>query len=547
MIPLVLTVLLTLLSNPGSCSLPGVDEWTARYKFSSPRDGADFSSRSSGGASGEAHLPKIVKGKLVLLDPTPGLSTSVGFAAPAEGPVRHVEVSFDLILEKGCEGAGFAWLDVGRYGAGGGAPDLKRWEAPSLEAAFGVGFDASNPVDKDPFKGSGNFYGRPQHEFSLHWDGMEIKKRTTLTDFRDGKPHKVRIEKEFCVGGCEITVVLDKEMVFDRFFIPSMTAFRGRPALGGINGTGSGEIRIDNLTVSCREAIPEPEPPLTVIAIDKALNNAKCARNEALVAFPEKNDAYGRIVMTLFLDRPKKGFDPWDRIAHIFAYDDESKRVEVARYITPYHKGHLWKVDVTDLRPLFQGERKIEQFCGTQGAGWVVTVKFDFYRGPADLLAYKVINLWCGNPEIGNPDKPASDFYVQKKIKLEGRPVAAKVRMIVTGHGMSPNTKNAGEFMPLGRTLFIGKKEFRHVLWKTDNYLNPCRPQGGTWKYDRAGWAPGDVVGPWVVDATAAVKKRRTLTLRYVLDHYENTARGKTWAPTHRTESQLILFRKNRP
>ena len=108
---------------------------------------------------------------------------------------------------------------------------------------------------------------------------------------------------------------------------------------------------------------------------------------------------------------------------------------------------------------------------------------------------------------------------------------------------MLPNTDNAAEFMPLGRTLTVNGESFRNVLWKTDNYLNPCRPQGGTWKYDRAGWAPGDVVRPWEVEVTHLITDARELRVEYALDPYVNEARGQTWAPFHRTESQVVLYR----
>ena len=104
----------------------------------------------------------------------------------------------------------------------------------------------------------------------------------------------------------------------------------------------------------------------------------------------------------------------------------------------------------------------------------------------------------------------------------------------------------AAEFMPIGRTLTVNGTSFRSQLWKTDNYLNPCRPQGGTWKYDRAGWAPGDVVAPWVVDASSKLSPGGELSIEYVLDDYVNEARGKTWAPFHRTEGYLFLYRKRR-
>jgi len=154
-----------------------------------------------------------------------------------------------------------------------------------------------------------------------------------------------------------------------------------------------------------------------------------------------------------------------------------------------------------------------------------------------------VVTLWSGEPEIGNPDKPVEDFYVPRTVALDEGIVAAKVRTVVTGHGMSPNTNNAAEFMPIWRMLTVNGESFRNQLWKTDNYLNPCRPQGGTWKYDRAGWAPGDVVRPWEVDVTKQIDASRALKIEYTLDEYVNENRGKTWGPFHKTEAHLILYK----
>jgi len=221
------------------------------------------------------------------------------------------------------------------------------------------------------------------------------------------------------------------------------------------------------------------------------------------------------------------------------------ERYELFRYITPYHRGHVWKVDLSDFRPLLEGERKIVQECGTQGEGWVVTLAFDFYPGPAERYATSVKNLWSGTPEIGNPEKPVDVFYAPRTVKLEGEPSSAKIRMTVTGHGMSPNANNAGEFMPIGRTLRVNDRSFHDVLWKTDNYLNPCRPQGGTWKYDRAGWAPGDVVRPWEIAIEPLPEDWTELRIEYLLDPYINENRGQTWAPSHLTEAQLIQYRRS--
>jgi len=431
------------------------DGVTASWSFDAKDDASAFEATVTGERVRKGSEPGIRDGKLHLLQSWWKFAASVGFAAPAGERHREVEVSFKLVMNTGTEGAGFAWLDVERFGESGKAPEVEGWEAPSLPGSFGVGFDARNPVNRDPFRGSGNAYDRPQHELSLHWDGMEIVKATTPMDFRDEEDHSVLVRFVFVPGGADVTVRIDGDAVFDAYFIPSMTAYVGRPAFGGRNVETAGDVLIDDLALRLRGPVPAPEPPVEVVAIDRKLNDKKHKKNEAEVAFPEETDRFARIIMTLRLDKPETRFDPWDRLASIYAYADDGERFEVLRYITPYHRGHVWKVDVTDFRPLLRGKRRIEQVCGTQGEGWVVTVSFVFYPGETDRLAYRLVNLWSGSPEVGNPDEPVEGFYVPRRVKLDEETAFAKVRTVVTGHGMSPNTNNAAEFMPIGRTLTV--------------------------------------------------------------------------------------------
>ena len=378
--------------------------------------------------------------------------------------------------------------------------------------------------------------------FRCNWDDMEIVKCVTPAEYRDEQPHAVKIRIEYVVGGAEITLTIDGQPVFERYFIAGMLPYVGRPAFGVRNSETAGDVLIDDLLINCFDEISKPQPPTTIVAIDHALNDKDHAKAEVVAAFPEDTDCFGRIICTLRLDKPETRFDPWDRLAGIYAYDDAGERYEILRYITPYHRGHVWKVDVTDFRPLLRGGTRIEQECGTQGEGWVISVTFDFYPGPTDRLANKIVKLWTGQPEIGNPDKPVSDFYTPRTVELDAGVTFAKVYTVVTGHGMTPNTNNAGEFMPIWRTLTVNGESWRNQLWKSDNYLNPCRPQGGTWKYDRAGWAPGDVVRPWSVDVSSLLEKSRKLEVKYELDPYVNENRGQTWAPFHKTEAYLILY-----
>jgi hypothetical protein len=515
----------------------------ASHSFDTAEHLAAWTLFAEGEAAKRMTEPKLHEGGLYLLESWWKSTTAAAGPAPTSALAGTVELEWTMKMNTGTEGLGFAWLDVEAHGADGAAPAVEAWEAPSLAGCLGIGFDASNPPNRDPFRGSGNVYDRPQHEVSLHWDGAEIVKKTTPMEFRDEEDHAVRVRVDFLVGGSDVSVWIDDEPIFDRYFIPSMTAYVGRPAFGARNTENAGDVLIDDLTIRCLDAIDAPAEPLRVVAIDRFLNDRKHKAHEETVAFPDDTDGYARIICTLRLDKPETRFDPWDRLANVYAFGDDGERFEILRYITPYHKGGVWKVDVTDFRPLLRGARRIKQVCGTQGEGWVVSILFDFYPGEADRLANDVINLWSGRPEIGNPDKPTTDFFVPQEIALEPDVAFARVRSVVTGHGMAPNSNNAAEFMPIWRTLTVNGEAHRNHLWKTDNYLNPCRPQGGTWKYDRAGWAPGDVVAPWIVDVSHLIDGDRTLRIEYALDPYVNENRGKTWAPFHRTEAQLVLYR----
>ncbi|MCA9283816.1 MAG: hypothetical protein KDA22_01275 [Phycisphaerales bacterium] len=486
--------------------------------------------------------PEIRDGVLRLLDARWRHWTAASFMAVGDGPTRFVEVSWTMTMSRGTEGAGFLWLPTASCERVGEAPPIDAWEAPDLANAFGVGFDASDPFTLDPFSGSGNIHDRPQHEVSLQFNGTELAKALCPIDFRDTQPHRIVVRWEAVTGGAEVTVMVDGQAVFDRRFVSALEGYEGRPAFGARNTDTAGFVALDDLSIRLGEQVPPAAPPLTFVAIDRALNDGGHKRNEGSVAFPDDTSAYGRILCTIRLDKPETRFDPWDRIASISVVDDEGVEREIVRYITPYHRGHEWTVDVSDFRPWLRGQRTIVQRCGTYGEGWVVTVTFRFCPGPTDRLAERVEPLWSGSCVIGDPDRPPSGFYLPRTVSVDDSTIGAKVVTIVTGHGMSPNTNNAAEFMPIWRTLVVNGTPFRNRLWKTDNYLNPCRPQGGTWKYDRAGWAPGDVVAPWEVDVTSLLDARRTLEIEYELDPYVNEARGKASAPVHVTAGYLVLY-----
>lgn len=543
------------------------------WKFATPAELEPWTVQATGEAQKRMPAPKIEDGHLSLLDTwwRSSAAAAAPFAPPptASQAPDQVDISWTVVMTTGTEGMGMAWLDFRSHGRDGSPAPLKAeesrdpggnmpigepggwgWEAPNLRAAFGVGLDASNPVNRDPFRGSGNAYDRPQHEMSIHWDGLEIAKKTTRKDFRDGQAHRVRALFNFVTGGAEVSVWLDGDPVFSAHFVAGMTAYHGRAVFGARNAETAGEVSLDDISITMSGQQPIPADPTSVAVFTKALNDSSRGSNTADVSLPADLSPFGRVIATLRLDKPETRFDPWDRLARIWIEDPAThQRFELLRYITPYHRGYEWKVDVTDFRPMLSGKKRFVQECGTYGEGWLISLKLDFYPGPPPngLVAAGLVSLWCGDATIGDPDNPPSVFYTPREVPIEDWVTAAKIRMVVTGHGGLPNTNNAAEFMPIDRTLTINGQAHTNRLWKTDCYLNACRPQGGTWKYDRAGWAPGDIVAPWEVMVADDALASHRLSLTYQLADYVNINRGQTGAPNHVTQSVLILYRKPLP
>lgn len=481
--------------------------------------------------------PVVADGVLTLLEGKPNENKWIAFEPMSAKPPKKAVFRWRASIAEGGEGYCLALVPADA--------ELKAcaWDEPNLPGALAVAFDVRNPKTSNLFNAEGNIYGRPEREVSIHWDGTEIANRLSPVEFRGDGLRDCALTVEYVTGGAEVTLTVDGQPIYDRFFVPEARPFRFKTVFGGRTSEAVTTVRIDDVAASQTDLKRPFDKPIVVTAFDKALNDGSRHRNTAEVVFPAMKNI-GRVVMTIALEPTPAGLDPWDRGAAVYIYDDKGERFEVQRYITPYRKAYTWKTDVTDFLPLFKGRKKMEQFCETYSVGWLVTVKLSFYPGPSPLTPIKIENLWSGTAELGNPKNPSEKFLVPKKLMPDPRGQVWKLRLCVTGHGQYPNTDNAGEFLPLDRTLTVNGVEFVNKLWKEDCYLNPCRPQSGTWKFDRAGWAPGDTVAPWVVDITRLVAKGRPIEIRYRIAPYvnENVVEGDP--ARHWFESQLVTYRR---
>ena len=489
---------------------------------------------------------------------------------PTPEVVESVAVSFRMKLptpdQRGdAEGLGLVLIDPDQ----GALEEDFRWHEPNTDHAIGFGIDIHNAIpDKSEdengrvmgwFDADGNWYERPQRELSVHANGRERINIRSEYEFRTGDWIDVDARVRFELGGAHIILMLDGQVMIDQY-IWDVRPMRMH-AMVGSEGEG---IEVEDLQITRWSPLETQLPePLTVQVFENELL-VNAARLKSDVEFDSIPSSVGRVIATMTLSEPEMGYDHWDKKGTVGIYipgeeGEEDERIEVFRFITPYRRGWTWHMDVTDLLPLFKDGRTFDCHIGTYMKGWLVSFKLDFYEGTPEREPIRVVKLWSGEAEIGNPENPVEDFYTPREVPVPEGAISARVRATVTGHGMLPNSNNAGEFMPIWRTMtissansngggdvlegdFIAMSQRNH-LWKTDCYLNPCRPQGGTWKFDRSGWAPGDKVEPWVLDTQSEFKLGDTLRVEYQLDPYINEGRGETWAPHHWTDAVVVFYK----
>ncbi len=312
----------------------------------------------------------------------------------------------------------------------------------------------------------------------------------------------------------------------------SLTAACGdsNTTTGGTGGTGDAGA----------DAGPVPGADATVTPFDKAHLYFTADDNQRVVDAPASfpaSGAYAQIILHLTLACPQGGCDPWDRLASLGVVTakgqggDPDTVVEIARFITPYHVGASWDLDVTDLRPLLTGDLTLRAFIDTwvgpgssYGAGWLLTASFEMKGGIPAMLPVAAIPVWTPRAvTYGDPKKPVADSAPPATITLPPASAYA-VRALVTGHGQG-NAGNCAEFCGKTHTLTAGATPHPQKIWRTDCAKTAAPNQQGTYQYSRAGWCPGADVLPWIVDVTADVPAGGSATFAYEPQAYENTCR----------------------
>ena len=239
------------------------------------------------------------------------------------------------------------------------------------------------------------------------------------------------------------------------------------------------------------------------------------------IQFPDSNSEYSEIIMTVSLDCPTGGCDPWDRKAKISVMH-LNDWFEIGRYVTPYGVECGWSFDVTDYRSLLVGEVPLRSYIDTWvQPGWLVNIHFEFISGVPEYPFTIVRNVWNYDYIVyGDTTNPINISSITEYIPSDAQEV--DLRMITTGHGQG-NTENAAEFSLKIHDIFLnGEFSYFHNFWRDDCASNDCSPQNGTWQYNRAGFCPGDKVTPQDFDLLDHVLVGDTVKLDYILEDYFN-------------------------
>lgn len=211
----------------------------------------------------------------------------------------------------------------------------------------------------------------------------------------------------------------------------------------------------------------------------------------------------------------------WDYLAWLSLRRDDQTYVELARFITSYHRETHWVVDASPMLAWLQagGEHHFRwDFApewNTQPTSTHLSLRFS-NRGKT-TTPREVTPLWTGGSFVTayNMAHPAIDVPIPAD--------AQKVTFyaLVTGHGSQ--VSSCAEFCNHQHELTVGgmtfMKEFPEAM-SNDGCVGQLEHgmvpnQGGTWWFGRGGWCPGQQVEPWIEDITDLVTPGQTATLTY--------------------------------
>ncbi len=211
----------------------------------------------------------------------------------------------------------------------------------------------------------------------------------------------------------------------------------------------------------------------------------------------------------------------WDYIANLFVQDAGGNMVELARFITSYHREARWVVDATPMLALLR-EGGLRTFRWSFAPSWntqptATRLSLRFSNKAKGMTPTQATFLWSGGPF----NSAYNTLHAPVDVPIPAGAQRVELWSIVTGHGAASNY--CSEFCDHAHEITIDGAV--HVkdhpeaatnegcIGQIEHGMTPN--QAGTWWFGRGGWCPGQQVEPWVVDVTADVTAGQTATVSY--------------------------------
>jgi len=214
----------------------------------------------------------------------------------------------------------------------------------------------------------------------------------------------------------------------------------------------------------------------------------------------------------------------WDYLVHLHMQDpeDETKWIEVARFISTYHREGRYIVDASHMLPHFKtgGKRKLKYNISPQWnqQAYLTQMDFRFSNKGKGTQPVESHFLWSGQ----GFDSAYNSKFEAREVAIPADAKKVEIRAIITGHGM--DTNNCAEFCNHQHVFTANGKAFEKshpsvgnsegCIDQIENGMTPN--QGGTWWFGRGGWCPGQQVEPWIQDITEQVTPGENAQLSYM-------------------------------
>ncbi|MCB9736971.1 MAG: hypothetical protein H6745_30685 [Deltaproteobacteria bacterium] len=213
----------------------------------------------------------------------------------------------------------------------------------------------------------------------------------------------------------------------------------------------------------------------------------------------------------------------WDYLARLWVRDgdgDDAPELEVARFITAYHRETHWIVDASALLPrLPAGATRHFRWewapsWNTQPTATSLRLVLGRRGGPRPAAT---TSLFTGGPF----DPGYNEAHDPMTVPIPASAQKVELWAIVTGHGSG--TSQCAEFCghqhqfivngALHLLAFPAVGDDEGCIAAIASGMTPN--QAGTWWLGRGGWCPGAPVAPWIVDVTGDVTPGEDATIDY--------------------------------